>query len=184
MYYTACRVLETADKLYSPGDVIPEFTTWDAIVQRAHLNQGSVERVHGDPGELPTGTLKADESRLALAEEGGGAKVDVASSPDLTPTGTDDRTHDDDGKGEEASDPYEAHRKGDIYSCPACEGSVFTAASGLKRHVTRVHGGELPRRAKREQDDAAFAKLAPPPSKDAKRVRGLLTDVGGVAGGG
>jgi len=174
MYYVAHAVLETADKVYEPGDAIPEFSTWDNMVQRAHLNQGTVERIHGTRDEsVPTGRLKAKPAPPKDDEE-------AASPDDPAEGGTGDRAPADAGDGEDG-DPYEAHRNGDIYSCPACEGSVFTAVSGLKRHVTRVHQGHLPQRQRKPPDDARFAKAAPPPSPDAKHVNGLMSEFGAQA---
>jgi len=184
MYYIACKVMETSDKVYEPGDVIPEFTRWDPMVQRAHLNQGNVERIHGDQGDLPTGRSKEDIRREAQeAEQRARQAAEEADSlVDPKPTGSGDRTHDDEGEGEDgdADDPYEALRDGGIWSCPGCEGSVFTSRGGLTKHLRKVHDGAIPAGTVKH-DDAPYAKTAPPPSKHAKHVGGLMSEFGAAA---
>lgn len=187
MYYIANKVLETAEKLYTPGDVIPEFSSWDNVVQRAHLNQGNVERMQGQPeGDRSTGTVKADAAR-ALAEEetAAAAAKEAASSGDPTTAEPGDRNRaalgdGEDGEGEDTDDedPYAACRDGEILHCPGCEGSIFTTEGGLRKHLKKAHNGSIPARATPKVEDAAFAKLAPPPSKAAKRVPGLMSEFG------
>jgi hypothetical protein len=184
MYYIAQRLLDTADKVYEPGDVIPEFTSWDNMVQRAHLNQGNVERIHGDPGDLPTGRLRADierEAREAAARSRQAAEeADALVDPESA--GTADRAPDGEGEGADGeADPLDALLDGDIYSCPACDGSVFTTRGGLLKHLRKLHGGQIPARTVPKPDDSSYARTAPPPSKAAKHVDGLMSEAGAAA---
>lgn len=174
MIFIANRTLETADRLYQPGDAIPDFLNWNEQARRAHLSQGNVERSSEPLGDRPTGRLKADIDREHQEEEALARNLyeAAASLDDPESAGTGDRTIAGEEKGEDGQD-LEALREGGMLTCPACEGFIVGTEEGMRKHLDKAHGGQIPApRRKSKASDKEFAKLAPPPSPSARHIKG------------
>jgi len=174
MIYIANRTLETADRIYRPGDAILDFDKWNEHARRAHLSQGNVERLSEPLGDRPTGRSKAEIEAEQREEQRLADELAAAASPDDPESaGADDRTLDGAGEGEVGNLDLEPLRDGDMYTCPSCEGFIAGTEEGMIKHLDKMHGGEIPpkKRGKQKVPDKEFAKVAPPPSPSAKHVK-------------
>jgi hypothetical protein len=128
--YIALQRVTTPEKVFEPGDEIPEFESWAEVPKRALLNLKHVEHSHEKPGKRPKGRLKteiaaeqeAEAERLrALARENG--EEEDGAEDDEEP-GTDDRNPD----------------EGVLY-CEeeGCEEAIFANPKALEVHRNKAH---------------------------------------------